>query len=210
MKTLLMISAFFAMANVASAMTKSEYEAIRSSFYAQIKDNYRNIDVATVMRLSKYSSLNGLKSERRFIYFILLGFHDCVGGCDGCINLENPHNAGLALAIEIMEEVFEDVEAQGIVVSRADVWAIGGRCAAEFGLPGMPGHEDYDHENSDYAESLANFVSPFPTFKSGRVDCDTAPYTSVVHDFPTGHYVHDQVMDFFAEQFGFDSNEVSF
>jgi hypothetical protein len=23
------------------------------------------------------------------------GFHDCVGGCDGCINLDNDDNAGL-------------------------------------------------------------------------------------------------------------------
>lgn len=26
--------------------------------------------------------------------FIRLAFHDCVGGCDGCLNLRNPSNAG--------------------------------------------------------------------------------------------------------------------
>ena len=27
--------------------------------------------------------------------FIRLSFHDCVGGCDGCLNLNNPSNAGM-------------------------------------------------------------------------------------------------------------------
>lgn len=26
--------------------------------------------------------------------FIRLAFHDCVGGCDGCINMQNPGNVG--------------------------------------------------------------------------------------------------------------------
>ena len=26
---------------------------------------------------------------------VRLTFHDCVGGCDGCLNLEDPDNAGL-------------------------------------------------------------------------------------------------------------------
>ncbi len=136
------------------------------------------------------------------------GFHDCVGGCDGCINIDSPHNAGLDLAIEIMENVYQDVESDGVVVSRADVWAICGRASAEFGMEGMPGHQDYDSEAVDYFDAVNAFVSPFPAFKSGRVDCETAPYTSDVHEFPTGHYVHDEVMDYFAEQFGFDNNEV--
>jgi len=25
---------------------------------------------------------------------VRLSFHDCVGGCDGCINKDNPENAG--------------------------------------------------------------------------------------------------------------------
>lgn len=29
--------------------------------------------------------------------FIRLAFHDCVGGCDGCLNLRNPSNAGMSL-----------------------------------------------------------------------------------------------------------------
>ena len=130
-----------------------------------------------------------------------------MGGCDGCINLENSHNAGLDLAIEIMENVYEDVEVDGVVISRADVWAIGGRAAAEYGMVGMPGHQDWDEDVTTWQESIDSFVSPFATFKYGREDCETAPYTSDVHDFPTGQDNHEQVFDFFAENFGFDDNE---
>ena len=107
-----------------------------------------------------------------------------------------------------MENVRKDALAQDIVASRADVWAICGRAAAEFGMEGMPGHEASDVAGQNYWTAIESFVSPFPAFKSGRVDCETAPYTSDVHDFPTGHFVHDQVMDYFAVQFGFDREEV--
>ena len=63
-----------------------------------------------------------------------LTFHDCVGGCDGCINIDNPHNAGLQDAIDVVEDVYQVVESDGIVVSRADLWAICGRAAAEYGM----------------------------------------------------------------------------
>ena len=39
--------------------------------------------------------------------------------------MENPENAGLELAVEILEDIYEKVETAGIEVSRADVWVIG-------------------------------------------------------------------------------------
>ena len=42
------------------------------------------------------------------------GFHDCVGGCDGCININNDSNAGLDTAITIMEDVYSTITAAGI------------------------------------------------------------------------------------------------
>ena len=138
-------------ASMVSAMTSEEYEAIRYEFFYQIKKNYKNNDCAKVLRLT---------------------FHDCVGGCDGCINIDNPHNAGLQDAID--------------------------------GMEGMPGSEDFD---GDWEEAIANFVSPFSTFKYGREDCETAPYTTDVHEFPTAHFNHEEVFDFFAKDFGFDENQ---
>ena len=76
------------------------------------------------------------------LIFWITVFHDCVGSCDACINVENPENAGLELAVEILEDIYEKVETAGIEVSRADVWVIAGRVAAENGMETMPGHID--------------------------------------------------------------------
>lgn len=46
-------------------------------------------------------------SEREFIpKFLRLGFHDCVGGCDGCVDMNNPDNAGLLEAIEHLATLY--------------------------------------------------------------------------------------------------------
>ena len=41
--------------------------------------------------------------------------------------MDNPENAGLELAVEILEDIYDKVEDAGIEVSRADVWAIAGK-----------------------------------------------------------------------------------
>ena len=73
-----------------------------------------------------------------------LGFHDCVSGCEGCINLDNSANNGLSDAIDFMEEIYAEITAtQGISISRADFWAIGGRVGAEYGMENMPGNNQF-------------------------------------------------------------------
>ena len=82
----------------------------------------------------------------------------------------------------------------GISVSRADLWAIGGRAAAEFGMENMPGNSGWVKGVS----SMNNFVTPFATFKYGRVDCETAPYTTEEYAFPEPHMTNEELMDYFA------------
>ena len=55
--------------------------------------------------------------------FVRLAFHDCVGGCDGCINVHNADNAGFASTIPRLEEVYLG---RGFhrEMSRADFWAL--------------------------------------------------------------------------------------
>lgn len=92
-----------------------------------------------------------------------------------------------------MEYVYSNVTSvEGISVSRADLWAIAGRVGAEWGMEGMPGNTNFVT-----GTSLNDFVSPFPTFEYGRVDCDTAPYTTTEHTFPSPHMTRTEVMDFF-------------
>ena len=105
-----------------------------------------------------------------------------------------------------MEDVYETVTADGIDVSRADLWAIAGRAAADYGMEGMPNHRDYDSSQT-WSTVVQAWVSPFPTFKYGRKDCDSAPYTDDEHEFPSAHNNFDEVMTYFAEEFGFTDDQ---
>ena len=53
-----------------------------------------------------------------------IGFHDCVGGCNGCINFNNPENNGLAPAVDILNNLYTTNNFQSFGASRADFWAL--------------------------------------------------------------------------------------
>ena len=115
-------------------------------------------------------------------------------------------NAGLQDAIDMMENVYAEVIAAGIDITRADLWAIGGRAAADYGMEGMPNHRDYDSTQT-WRTVVQAWVSKFPTFKTGRVDCATAPSTTDEHNFPSAHDNVDAVLTYFAGEFGFTDNQ---
>ena len=82
------------------ALTKAQYDSVHALLLEFFKGEGIDI-IPTVVRLA---------------------FHDCVGGCDGCINLKDvPINQGLRLGIDVLEGLYEDYELAG-VISRADFW----------------------------------------------------------------------------------------
>ena len=117
--------------------------------------------------------------------------------------MENDSNAGLQDAVDLLEDVFASLQADGISMSRSDLWAIGGRVGAEWGMVNMPGNENFQ------AGDMKNFVSPFGTFKCGRKDCDTAPYTTQTYDFPSPHMTHDEMFTYFRSRFSLTDDQVS-
>ena len=56
---------------------------------------------------------------------------------------------------------------------------------------------------------MDDFVSPFSTFKYGREDCETSPYTNENFEFPSPHMTHEEAFVYFESTFGFDANQVS-
>jgi hypothetical protein len=60
-------------------------------------------------------------------------FHSCVGGCDGCINLNQGPNAGLKEALDPLEEKYQKLGLADQGISRADFWAFAGMVAIEKG-----------------------------------------------------------------------------
>ena len=65
--------------------------------------------------------------------FVRLGFHDCVGGCDGCVDMTNADNNGLETPISALSNVVSDLA--GSPLSRADIWALAALVGARVAQP---------------------------------------------------------------------------
>ena len=64
---------------------------------------------------------------------LIAAFHDCVGNkCDGCINLDNPSNAGLDGVIKFLDGLYVGTYIED--VSRADFWQIANMAAIEHSM----------------------------------------------------------------------------
>jgi hypothetical protein len=61
------------------------------------------------------------------------GFHSCVGGCNGCLNLDNIFNKGLTKAVSKIEQFYTANNLGQDIISRADLWAIAAVMAVETG-----------------------------------------------------------------------------
>eukprot|EP00092_Neocalanus_flemingeri_P016714 GFUD01018077.1.p1 GENE.GFUD01018077.1~~GFUD01018077.1.p1 ORF type:complete len:401 (+),score=95.79 GFUD01018077.1:69-1205(+) len=132
--------------------------------------------------------------EDRYATAVRIAFHDCVGGCDGCINRANPDNAGFMFeSLDVMDTIYENYKLQ---MSRADFYILTAVTALEDSLK-------FNNDNL-----TQHFISPVRfDFKYGRCDCSTSPGTPVTRAFPAGHSDYQQVMDFFREEFGFSVRE---
>jgi len=131
----------------------------------------------------------------RYATAVRIAFHDCVGGCDGCINRDNPDNAGFMFdSLDVMDRVYE--KKYKSEMSRADFYILTGVTALEESL------------KFNNANLTSNYLRPVKfKFKFGRCDCPTSPYTSVDREFPAGHSNYKQVTDFFRNEFGFSVRE---
>ena len=65
-----------------------------------------------------------------------LGFHDCVGGCNGCINFNNPDNNGLKPAVDNLTKLYIANGYKNIGVSLADYFAFAATVGVTIGVQG--------------------------------------------------------------------------
>jgi len=128
---------------------------------------------------------------------VRLSFHDCVGGCDGCLNVNNHDNAGLADLVASLDTLYL-ANGYDTLLSRADFWALAGVYAVDKTIE--LNNDDCDEDDCEVPDSGL-------VFQWGRTDCDTAPYTDVDVGLPSALLDHANVMSFFAGEFGFDDNE---
>jgi hypothetical protein len=113
---------------------------------------------------------------------VRLAFHDCVGGCDGCVNFGNIENNGLDIPIDALELV---AAKYSDVLTRADIWVLAGYVAAEWTQVRFPKKE-------------------FDLQYVGRPVCsDDDPKGGPVRDFPSTHLATADLLDYFESTFRF-------
>jgi len=119
-----------------------------------------------------------------------LAFHGCVGGCNGCLDITNPDNAGLQPLVAALDAVYVSKN-YSTLLSRADFWAYASIMAINLGVANI---------NSGVASSGL-------VFQYGRKDCTTAPYGGT-QNLPSANLDYTGVMNYFAKEFGFNSSQV--
>jgi len=129
---------------------------------------------------------------------VRLTFHDCVGGCDGCLNVNDQENAGLGDLVASLEAVYQSGGLSDII-SRADMWALLGIWAVEQTIA----------KNNEECEDCGTVPDLKVDFKWGRKDCATAPYSDSLLNFPSGLLNYDGLMSYFATEFGYTEREVT-
>ena len=131
-------------------------------------------------------------SERELIpKFLRLGFHDCVGGCDGCVDLTNPDNKGLEESIKAIYPIVEKFKDS---YSRADIWALATLVSADLAV--MNGRPHGLH---------------FPMRYIGRKDCEGDVNLKGIGgpdvEMPSNDFTTHELLDFFKKYFDFDADE---
>jgi hypothetical protein len=130
-------------------------------------------------------------SDRELIpKFLRLGFHDCVGGCDGCVDLNNIDNKGLEEPINAIYPIVEKFKG---TYSRADIWVMASLVSADLSVV------------KDRPAGLQ-----FPMRYIGREDCDGADDRGVGGpdvEMPSNHVTTPELLAFFKEHFDFDTEE---
>ena len=121
--------------------------------------------------------------------FVRLGFHDCVGGCDGCIDLENIDNFGLEVPIEALRDVVTQHSTASF--TRADIWAVAA----------MIGANDAQTNDGRVEYTMTVF---------GRSTCDSeSGYGGPDRVLPSTNSNSRELALFFFENFGFGSRETA-
>mmetsp|Transcript_105 Transcript_105/g.357 ORF Transcript_105/g.357 Transcript_105/m.357 type:complete len:393 (-) Transcript_105:444-1622(-) len=120
---------------------------------------------------------------------VRLAFHDCVGGCDGCVDLTDPENNGLDWPIDALADIVAKYDPLGL--SRADVWALAAMTANE--------------NAQDPANAAVN--REFPLAKTGRLTCkENDPKGGPHRVMPTGNGNYEFVKDFCVNTFALQTD----
>ena len=131
---------------------------------------------------------------------IRLGFHDCVGGCDGCVDMLNGDNAGLDIPIEALHPVVDLYSHFG--VTRADLWVLAALEAAhDVQQANVKRQFVMEWVGRPTCEALN---SPCLDKDGNEVDCteDRGPH----RELPSPHLDTHGLLDYFKKEFDYQES----
>lgn len=163
------------------------FELNSTEVYDVLAENSTEVD--EVLAMAKRSIEDLIKSRPNLSpKYVRLGFHDCVGGCDGCVDLSNPDNFGLKVPINSLESTVKEFERRDLGISRADIWALAALTGAE-------------------ATQRGRNAIPFRLRSIGRKNCVGGRRRGPKRDLPGPDLTTTQLLRFFHENFQFSVRE---
>jgi len=140
--------------------------------------------------------------QKNVAKIVRLSFHDCVGGCDGAVALDNPANHGLQTVLDDLQDVVASLQAlTSFPLNRADAWALIEQRTIHF--TSMKFSQGVQQGQLPYLEfSVGRNVSMAQSIDfEGDADDDEG-------NFPEGFHNFNQVKSV-MEPFGFSDREIT-
>jgi hypothetical protein len=136
--------------------------------------------------------------------FVRLGFHDCAGGCDGCVDMTFADNAGLEVPLAVLAPITARHESKGLGISRADIWALSAFVAADIAQERSDTKVDFTMEYVGRKNCEDRFDACFDVNGVQR-NCSSnlGPHVELPHPDITS----DDLLHFFSEEFDFTVQE---
>ncbi len=180
-----------------------EVLAETSSFTIE-QDFFIHTVVPSVRQLRRDIRSLILEEELMGPKFVRLGFHDCTGGCDGCVDMTFADNAGLEVPIEALQPIVEQYENPLFNISRADIWALAALVGADVAQERSETKVDFTLEFIGRKNCEDRFTQCFDQDGNER-EC-SATLGPHVH-LPEPDITTQDIFHFFNSEFGFNVRE---
>ena len=133
--------------------------------------------------------------------FLRLGFQDCIGGCDGCVDLTNPDNKGLDVPINALANIVANHD--GITpLTRADIWTIAAITGANWANPENQFFVEFKYFDRTNCENRGT-----PCLGQYGQDVGCSATRGPHRDIPSANLDTEDLLDFFSNEFGFTDQQ---
>jgi len=173
----------------AAAPARAGLRQLQSPHFTNVKD-------AIQYAVDNITSI--VEADKRIGYkFVRLGFHDCVGGCDGCVDLLNPDNKGLDVPINILSDIVTNCAVLNI--TRADIWALSAMVSVDL----LKSEPDVVFPFNWYGRPTCDQLQAQFPCKAGNCGATRGPERNL----PSPNFDTKQVLTYFKDQFGFTTSQ---